>query len=46
MKFNKFPARMFCSICRFIHEYEMAGRISEESNEAFNATPVNVKSRL
>jgi len=45
MKFNKFHG-MFCSIRRFVHEYEMTGRILEKSNEAFNATLANVKSRL
>ena len=33
--FNKFHG-MFCTIRHFIHKYHMAGRISEESNEAFN----------
>jgi len=44
-KFNKFHA-MFCTIRNFVHTYEMAGRISEESNEAFNGTLAEVKSRL
>jgi len=43
--FNKFHD-MFCIIHRFIHKYEMAGRISEESNEAFNSTLVDIKTRL
>jgi hypothetical protein len=45
MKFNKFHG-MFCCIRRFVHTYEMTGRISEESNEAFNATLAHVKTRL
>ena len=44
-KFNKFHA-MFCTIRNFVHCYEMAGRISEESNEAFNGTLAEVKARL
>jgi hypothetical protein len=44
-KFNKYHA-MFCTIRNFVHRYEMAGRISEESNEAFNGTLAEVKSRL
>ena len=45
MKFNKYHG-MLCAICRFVHKYEMAGRISEESNEAFNATLAEIKKRL
>ena len=45
MKFNKYHD-MFCAIRRFVHKYEMAGRISEESNEAFNATLAEIKRRL
>ena len=45
MKFNKFHG-MFCAIRKYVHEYHMAGRISEESNEAFNATLAEIKGRL
>ena len=45
MKFNKFHG-MFCTIRRFVHRYEMAGRISEESNEAFNGTLADIKAML
>ena len=44
-KFNKFHG-MFCTMRNFIHFYKMAGRISEESNEAFNGTLAEVKARL
>ena len=44
-KFNKFHG-MFCTIRNFVHTYHMTGRISEESNEAFNGTLANVKSKL
>jgi len=43
--FNKFHG-MFYTICRFIYRYEMAGRISKESNEAFNSTLDDIKTRL
>ena len=43
--FDKFRG-MFCAICRFIHKYEIAGRISEESNEALNSTHTDIKTRL
>ena len=36
MKFNKYHG-MFCAIRRFVHKYEMVGRISDESNEAFDS---------
>ena len=42
MKFNKFYG-LFCTTRNYIHKYHMAGRISEESNEAFNAVLANVK---
>ena len=45
MKFNKFHG-MFCCIRRYVHTYEMTGRISEESNEAFNGTLADIKTRL
>ena len=37
---------MFCSICNFVHRYEMAGRVSEESNELFNGVLMLVKRLL
>ena len=41
-KFNKFHG-MFCTICRrYVYMYQMAGRISEEINEAFNATLIDI----
>ena len=45
MKLNKFHG-MFCCICRYVHTYKMTGRISEESNEAFNGTLADIKTRL
>ena len=45
MKFNKFHG-MFCYIRLYVHTYEMTGRISEESNEAFNGTLADIKTRL
>ena len=45
MKFNKFHG-MFCTIRRYMHTYHMLGRISEDSNEAFNVTLAEVKSKL
>jgi hypothetical protein len=44
-KFNKFHA-MFCTIRDFVHLYEMTGRVSEESNELFNATLAEIKDRV
>ena len=43
--FNKFHG-MFCTIGEFVHKYEMTGRVSEESNESFNATLAEIKYRL
>ena len=43
--FNKFHG-MFCTIRHFIHKYHMAGRVSEESNEAFSGTLAKVKRLL
>jgi len=43
--FNKFHG-IFCTIRHFIHEYEMSGWISKESNETFNGTLVKVKALL
>ncbi len=43
--FNKFHG-MFCTVRRFVHTYEMAGRISEESNEAYNGTQADTKAIL
>ena len=45
MKFNKYHD-MFCAIRRFVHKYEMTGRISEESNKAFNVTLAEIKKQL
>ena len=44
-KFNKFHG-LFCTIRNYIHEYHMSGRVSEESNEAFNGTLAKVKALL
>ena len=43
--FNKYHA-LFFEIRRFIHEYHMAGRASEESNEAFNGRLTKAKDFL
>ena len=43
--FNKFHG-MFCTIREFVHKYEMTGRVSEESNESFNATLAEIKYRV
>ena len=43
--FNKFHG-MFCTIREFVHKYHMAGRISEESNEAYNGTLAETKKVL
>ena len=45
VQFNNFH-RLFCTTRNFIHKYHMAGRVSEESNEAFNAVLANVKQML
>ena len=45
MKFDKFHG-LFCTSHNFIYKYHMAGRVSEESNEAFNAVLANVKRML
>ena len=45
MAFNKFHG-LFCTLHRFIHNYQMAGRVSEESNEAYNGTLGFVKGNL
>ena len=45
MKFNKFHG-LFCTVRHFVHEYHMAGRVSEESNEAYNGTLKHVKGPL
>ena len=45
MKFNKFHG-LFCTLRRFIHKYQMAGRVLEESNEAYNGTLWFVKGYL
>ena len=44
-KFNKFHAA-FCTARDYVHAYHMAGRVSEESNESFNAVLGNVKELL
>ena len=43
--FNKFHG-LFCTIRNFMHKYEMAGRISEESNEGSNGILADTKERL
>ena len=43
--FNKYHG-LFCAVRRYVHEYEMSGRVSEESNEAFNATLEEIKKVL
>jgi len=43
--FNKFHG-MFCAVRRFVHTYEMAGRVSEESGEAYNGTQADLKGML
>ena len=40
--FNRFHG-MFCLIRNFVHKYEMAGRVLEESNELFNGVFASVK---
>ena len=45
MKFNKFHG-LFCTTRDFVHKYHMAARVSEESNEAFNAVLASVKRML
>ena len=42
MSFNKYHG-MFCAIHDYVHQYHMAGRVSEESNEAYNGTLKEVK---
>ena len=44
-KFNKFHG-LFCTIRRFVHTYHMAGRVSEESGEAYNGTLKVIKGHL
>lgn len=44
-RFNKFHG-MFCTIRRFVHKFEMAGRVSEEGGEAFNGTQKGTKGDL
>ena len=44
-KFNKFHGA-FCCMRRCVRHFHMAGRISEESNEAYNAKLAQIKSRL
>ena len=43
--FNKFHG-LFCTTRNYIHLFGMAGRVSEESNESFNALLANVKALL
>ena len=43
--FNKFHG-VFCTICNYVHLYHMAGRVSEESNEAYNGTLADTKRTL
>ena len=40
--FNEFHG-MFCMLRRFVHRYHMVGRVSEESNEAYNGILANTK---
>ena len=40
--FNKYHGA-FCTVRNYVHRYEMTGRISEESHEAYNATMADVK---
>ena len=44
-EFNKFHG-LFCTTRNYIHLFGMAGRVSEESNESFNALLANVKALL
>jgi len=44
-KFNKFHG-LFCATRNFIHKFGMAGRVSEESLEAFNAVLAEIKKVL
>ena len=37
---------MLYTICRFIHKYEMVGRILEESNKVINAIIAEIAKRL
>ncbi len=41
--FNKFHG-LFCTVRRFVHSFEMAGRVSEESGEAYNGANKHRKS--
>ena len=43
--FNKFHG-IFCTVRNYVHLYHMAGRVSEESNEAYNGTLDDTKSTL
>ena len=43
--FNKFHG-LFCTIRQFVHTYHMAGRVSEESGEAYNGTLKFIKGNL
>ena len=43
--FNKFHG-VFCTIRNYVHLYHMAGRVSEESNEAYNGTLADTKRTL
>ena len=43
--FNKFHG-LFCTVRAFVHKYEMAWRVWEESNESFNAVLAKVKGIL
>jgi len=45
VKFNKFHG-LFCATRNFIHRYGMAGRVSEESLESFNAVVAEIKKVL
>ena len=45
MKFNKFHG-LFCTVCKFVHEYHMMCRVSEESPEGYNATLAKTKRLL
>ena len=44
-KFNKFHSA-FCAVRNYVHKYHMAGRVNEESTEAFNSVLERVKNLL
>ena len=40
--FNKYHV-IFCTLHNYVHLFHMAGRVSEESNKAYNGTVANMK---